>query len=161
MIVSVARESVMGNKDKLPWGDYLPRDAEHFRNKTIGQIVVVGRKTWQSISKRIRPSAGRRDIVLSTNPYLHAPGASVCSSIEPILALAESMPVFISGGAEINKIFLPFARTIYVTRVHAYLNGKDLFPKLSFENWRKVSDEYHPADVLNKYDLTFETYVPI
>ncbi len=149
---------VMGNKNKLPW-EPLPRYTGYFFEKTKSHPIVMGRKTWDSIPRRSRPLRGCHNIVLSRNPNLHASGATVHSSHEVILNLAKNEEVFIIGGEEMVKIFLPFACAFYLTDIHTRAHGTSFFQKPD-GRWKIIYEEFHPADAINKYGMTFKKYIP-
>ena len=144
---------------KLPW--HLPRDMEFFRKKTMSHVVVMGRKTWESIAPKYRPLPGRINIVLTKDQNFHAEGTIVCSSVEEVLRYADRRKVFIIGGQEIYELFLPVASTVFLTYIHGRFHGDRFFPKLDPEGWVKCGHgEHYSSDAKNKYGMTFETYVP-
>ena len=122
-IAAVAANNVIGNNDKIPW--HLPEDFKWFRQKTLNNIVVMGRKTYESMGK---PLPKRHNIVI-TRQAIAIPNCQVIGSIEEI---AEKAPkqgqIFIIGGAEIYRMTLPFCSELLITHVKAEYEGNVFFP---------------------------------
>lgn len=136
-IVAIARGNVIGKEGGLPWR--LPEDMAHFKEITMGHPVIMGRKTWESLSKR--PLPGRRNIVISGNPDYTAEGAEVFPSVEAAVAAcaASEVPVII-GGEKIYRAAMRMCTKLYVTEVDAEVEGADaFFPEIDTESW-KVSE---------------------
>jgi len=145
LIVAMDRRGVIGANGKLPW--HLPADLKHFKAVTMGKPIVMGRKTHESIG-RVLP--GRENIVLTRDPGYVAPGCTVLHSIDAVLAhcgVAEE--VMIMGGAELYSQFLPLAGRVYLTQVHADVEGDTYFPqwdRLRGDRWREISRLDFSAD---------------
>lgn len=156
LIVAASENNVIGRGNALPWR--LPDDLAFFRRTTEGHPVILGRKNYESIG---RPLPNRRNIVISRKPGLAIAGCDVAGSFEEALALArseETDEVFVIGGGEIYRQALPMADYIYLTRVHAEIEGDVVFPELAPEEWREVHREGHPADDRHAYPFTFLVY---
>lgn len=148
IIVAMGVNRVIGCEGKLPW--HLPSDLAHFKRLTTGHSVVMGRKTWDSIPERYRPLPGRINVVLSRTTT-KLPGAICISSIDQVLRRGrKEEEIFVIGGGEIYKAFLPITDRIYLTEVLADPVGDTLFPKLE-DGWictrsggpiQTSSDEY-------------------
>lgn len=137
IIVAMSENRVIGREGKLPWN--LPEDLKRFRKLTLGHPVIMGRKTHESIG-RLLP--GRTNIILTQQKNYQVPGARVVDSLEK--ALTElSDEVFILGGGEIYKQFLPRADRIYLTLVHTHIEGDVIFPEIDHSNFKEVGREYH------------------
>jgi len=159
MIVSIlaaaAENGVIGRENRLPW--HLRTDLVRFRKLTMGHHVFMGRKTFDSIGKK--PLAGRPTIVITRQSSYLAPGAMLARSIEEAIALsAGDSEVFNLGGADIFAQSMPQMGRIYLTRVHAMVDGDARFPFIDPRQWRLVCSEAHPADEKNDYPFTFEDY---
>jgi dihydrofolate reductase len=153
LIVAASENGVIGRDGDLPWR--LSDDLRRFKAVTMGKPVVMGRKTWESIG---RPLPGRQNIVVTRRPELQFEGADVVTSAEAAMAAAAgAAEIMIIGGSEIYMLFLPLAERIYLTRVHAQVEGDAVFPTLGDE-WRLVSDERHAADDNNDHDMSFRVY---
>lgn len=155
LIAAVAENNVIGAGGKIPW--HLPADFKHFKELTMGHPVIMGRKTFESIGK---PLSGRTNIVLSSPDASFAPkGCRVASSLEEAFRLAENTDeAFVIGGGVVYAVALPLANRVYLTRVHAKVDGDTFFPKLPETEWRLVDSTFRTHDDTNAFDCTFETY---
>lgn len=154
LIVAAADNDVIGRDGELPWR--LADDLKHFRRITIGKPVIMGRRTWESIG---RPLPGRHNIVITRRANTVAPGCTVVDSAEAAIAAAGAAEeLLVIGGAEIYSLFLPRARRIYMTRVHAEPDGDVRFPPVDWSAWSAADAERHSADAANDFDYTFITY---
>ncbi|MCG8369267.1 MAG: type 3 dihydrofolate reductase [Proteobacteria bacterium] len=153
LIAAASENGVIGRDGGLPWR--LSDDLRYFKSMTMGKPVVMGRKTWESIG---RPLPGRRNIVVSRQPGFVAAGCEVVSSVgDAVAAAGDAEEIMIIGGSEIYALFLPLARRIYLTRVHADIDGDATLPTLGDE-WRLVDDERHTADERNEFDYSYRVY---
>lgn len=141
LIAAVARNRVIGRDGDLPWR--LPDDLRRFKQLTLGQPVLMGRKTWISLG---RPLPGRENRVLTRDAGFAAEGAKVFLSLDEALAPPESGALWVIGGGELYTQLLPRADALFLTEVDAAPEGDAWFPPLSPGEWREVSREVHPAD---------------
>lgn len=148
MIAACSKNNVIGAKGAIPWR--LRNDMRFFRQTTEGHTVVMGRKTFESIGK---PLVNRRNIVLSRQKNFQPTGVEVMSSANLLLMSTPETPIFIIGGEEIYKLFLPVAQQIFLTVVDVELEGDAFFPQLG-KNWKKVQIATCRADEYNEYDHT-------
>jgi len=125
-IAAMAENRVIGNHNTIPW--HLPEDFKWFKKTTMGQTLLMGRKTYDSIG---RPLPGRQTIILSRN-QLSIPNTQTVNTIESIESVATSDTIWIAGGAEIYQLMLPKCSDLYLTRVHQRPVGDTFFPE--FEN---------------------------
>ena len=158
IIVAVSENGVIGRGGELPW--QLSNDLRRFKQITMGHAVIMGRRTWESIG---RPLPGRRMIVASRQPDFRAaaPEVQVASSLDEALQMAASADedeAFIIGGAELYRAALPLANQLYITRVHANIDGDAYFPILCWSDWRLVTANDWAADDKNDYDHTLQVY---
>lgn len=131
LIAAVARNGVIGRGGVLPW--HLAADMAHFREVTRGCPVIMGRRTWDSLSPRYRPLPGRANIVLSRRAGGMADGAQVAPSLQAALRLAQlrldaSRRVFVIGGAQLYREAMPLADVLELTEVQADVEGDTQFP---------------------------------
>ena len=155
IIVAVSDNGVIGRDGGLPW--HLPADLKRFKRLTSGHHMIMGRRTWDSIGRR--PLPGRPTIVVSRAPGFVAEGAQVARSLGQALALAVGVDeVFIAGGEAIYREALPIADRLYLTRVHAVVEGDTFFPELDEGGWRVVVEERHEPDEKNTCAHTFLVY---
>lgn len=153
IVVAATDTGVIGIRNALPW--HLPDDLKRFKQLTWGKPVLMGRKTHESIG---RPLPGRLNIVVSRRPDFIAPGCQVVTSIEAGLgAAASAAELCVIGGSEIFAALLPRADVVYLTRVHATIEGDVFLPALDERAWRITARELHPADAHHAYPFTFLT----
>ena len=121
-IAALAQNRVIGQGNKIPW--HLPEDFKWFKSMTLGKIVVMGRKTYESIGK---PLPGRTTIVVSRTQS-QIPGVQVVSDLSHIDRENEPREIFICGGAQIYEQALPFCSDLYLTLVKGTVDGDTFFP---------------------------------
>ena len=145
LIVAMSRNRVIGRNNKLPW--YLPGDLRYFKQATMGKPIIMGRKTWDSIG---RPLPGRMNVVISRNPEWEAPEAQA--------EIEGGDEVMIIGGGQIYAEALPMVDRIYVTQVHAEVEGDAFFPEVNWDEWEELGREDFSASDNNPYDYSFVVY---
>lgn len=133
IIVAMDLKNTIGKDNQLPW--YIPSDLKHFKKITTGHTIVMGRKTFESIGK---PLPNRDNIILTKNENYVVKGCMVCNSIEEIFSLSKDKEIFIIGGAEIYKIFLPYTDKLYITLIHDKFDGDTFFPRIKFSEWELI-----------------------
>ncbi len=154
IIAAVAVNGVIGREGGLPWR--LSADLKRFKALTMGHHVVVGRRTWESIG---RPLPGRTLVVVSRTLERPVDGVLVAGSFaEALRAARGDTEVFVAGGAEIYRLALPLADRIYLTRVHASVDGDTQFPEMEWAAWRRVGADDQAADERNDHPSTFEVW---
>src|SRR5512136_1133381 len=121
-IAAMSLNRVIGAGNKIPW--HLPEDFKWFKRMTTGQVIVMGRKTFESIGK---PLPNRETIVLSRSEFSH-PGVRVAGDLAQIDLSRETREVFICGGAEIYRQALPLCSDLYLTLVKREVEGDVFFP---------------------------------
>jgi len=153
IVVAISENNAIGKDNQLLW--HLPADLKHFKNKTTGKTIIMGRKTYDSIGK---PLPNRRNIVITRQQGLQFAGIEVVNSLHEGLALCkDENEVFIIGGAEIYKQALPLVDKIELTRVHQEFEADAFFPELDQETWKETWKEDHLPDEKNKFAYTFAT----
>lgn len=153
LVAAMAENRVIGRDGALPW-PFLPADMYRFRKLTAGGVVVMGRKTYASL--REKPLPGRTNVVLTRDPSFCAPGCQVVHSVAA--ALRAGPDLYVIGGAEVYRQFLPLAHTVYLTHIHAAFPGDTYFPELDPATWELTASRLRPRDDRNPFDLTFATY---
>jgi dihydrofolate reductase len=157
IIAAVSENRVIGRKGGLPWN--LPADQAFFKRVTIGHAVIMGRRTYESIR---RPLPKRTNIVVTRNPDFEAPGAVVVDSLDTALEIAaDDDEVFVAGGAELYREALPRADRLYLTLVHACVEGDAFFPEIDFSRWRLLDDVRHEVDDRHAHAFSIRTYAAI
>lgn len=153
IIVAKSENNIIGLDNNLPWR--LSADLKYFKKTTLAKPIVMGRKTFESIGK---PLPGRDNIVLTRQSDLNISGVRTFSSIEDAIAdlrAKDCVECMIIGGANIYKQALSLADRLYITKVHANIDGDTYFPNLDDSEWNQVSIESHPADDKNQYPYSF------
>lgn len=156
IIVAMARNRVIGCKGSLPW--HLPADLEYFCSKTTGHIVVMGRKTFESIGK---PLPKRINVILSRRSDFVVNGCVVFCSIKEALKYAEIIgekEVFIAGGEDIYKQTLSLATKLYITLIDKDFVGDSFFPKINQKKWQQLECISFEPDDKNPFGFSFFVY---
>lgn len=137
----------------------LPRDMAMFKSVTSGKHVVMGRKTWDSIGGQPLPK--RKNYVLTKDDSFEIQGKTkVLNSVEEVVEMSKTKDVYIIGGGEIYKQFLPLADKLILTHVHAYgENPTTFFPDYSVRDWKITKVIENKPDSKHKYSFTFATYI--
>jgi len=137
-IAAMSENRVIGHGNKIPW--HLPEDFKWFKKMTTGHVVLMGRKTFESIGK---PLPNRETIVLSRGGFAH-PGVRTISNLRTIKPETESREIFICGGAQIYEQALPFCSDLYLTLVKRTVAGDAFFPP--FEDRFELVDKMTETD---------------
>lgn len=154
MIVAASENNVIGNDGDLPWS--LSADLKRFKKLTMGHHIIMGRKTFDSIG-RLLP--GRTTVIVTRQADYEFAGAEIAFSIEGALAkCADDEQPFVTGGAEIYRLALPFVNELHLTRVHTEIAGDTVLPEIDWSAWEIQESERHAADGKNNFDYSFETY---
>lgn len=148
-IVAMSYNKVIGRDGKLPWD--IPEDLQFFRSITNGHVMIMGRKTYESIG---RPLPNRISIIITRNKNYKVEGCIVVSSLDEAMAIArakEQDEIFIIGGGEIFKLAMPIIDKLYLTLVKATIEGDAYFPDYS-----EFSNEVSRRESSNgSYNYTF------
>lgn len=141
LVVARATNGVIGRDGELPW--HLPADLKRFKALTTRTVMVMGRKTFDSLPGLL---PGRRHLVLTRDRNWAAKGAELVGGVDEALAVAGSAPVSVIGGAEIFALFLPLADRLELTEVLADVPGDTIMPDpRSAGHWRETAREEHEA----------------
>ena len=132
----MAKNRVIGVDGKLPW--QLPEDLQRFKQLTMGQTLLMGRKTYESIGRQL---PGRETIVLSRDLGFQAEGCVVVADLQAGIDTAQTEELFICGGGEIYRQALPLAQRIYLTEVQREVGGDTCFPDIPVGQFRVVKQE--------------------
>jgi dihydrofolate reductase len=132
----------------------LPADLKFFKKTTMGCPVIMGRKTYESMG-RVLP--GRRNIIISSRSDYRVSGAEIYHSPEAALKECNEEKVFIIGGAEIFKLFMPEISEIYRTLIDHRFEADTFFPEMP-SGFKKVWEECHAADDKNPFPFCFQRW---
>ena len=154
-IVAMAENWVIGRGGDLPW--HLPADLKRFKQLTMGHHIIMGRKTYESIGRAL---PGRTSVVVTRNRnFVAAPGVAVSHSLEEALEQAASDDeAFVIGGEALYRLALPSADRLYVTAIHAEVDGDVYFPGDTLDDWHLTHEEPHEADDRHTHEYTFRVH---
>ncbi len=157
LIVAMAQNHVIGINNNLPW--HLSEDLKYFKRVTMGKPIIMGRKTFESIGQSL---PGRTNIVVTRNEDYQAEGIKIVHSLKSAIELCKSIAVIdgsdevmVIGGAELYKQALPLSDFLYLTEVHAEVNGDAYFPEFDRKEWREIARDNYKAVEPNPYDYSF------
>jgi dihydrofolate reductase len=156
----MAENGVIGRGNGLPWR--LPRDMRFFMTATMGKPVIMGRRTFETLKA---PLPGRTNIVLTRDPDYRRKGVTVVPTFAEALKAAKekclsdgTAEIMIAGGAEIYRLGLVVATRLYVTRVHAEIEGDTRFPEVDWSRWREARTEHFDADERHSHPFSISVY---
>ena len=155
-IVAVSDNHAIGINNQLPW--HLPNDLKFFKKTTLGKPVLMGRKTFESLG---RPLPRRLNIVISHQKDLNLPdGVLLFHTISEGMERMEKENTdegFIIGGGKIFEETLNLVDRLYITKVHANIEGANtFFPDIDHTHWKLVWEEKNSADEKHSYPYTFQ-----
>ena len=156
ILVAFDENRVIGKNNALIW--HLPADLKRFKALTTGHVIIMGRKTFESIG---RPLPNRTTIVISRQHDLQIDGVILAHSVAEAILKAKSLTredIYIVGGAEIYALSLPVADQILVTQLHDIFEGDAFFPEISPEMWDVTEKERGVTDEQNAYQYSYITY---
>jgi dihydrofolate reductase len=152
-IVAYSKNRAIGRDNKLLW--HLADDMAFFKKMTTNKVVIMGRKTYESLPPRFRPLPNRVNIVLSSqNPMEQKENLFWVRNIKETYQVLEKLDckeVFVIGGGQIYDLFLPNSNTIYATEVDIEIKGDAFFPELNAKDWNCEVIESHSRNEKNDY----------
>lgn len=152
------QQHTIGLNGQLPW--HLPADMHYFKTTTQGNLVIMGRRTFESFGGR--PLPHRVNIVLTRQQDFEAPASViVCHTKADVLQTVQQYPdqiPFIIGGATLYDLFKQDVQLLYVTRIATTVTGDTKMPALDWPAFRLLKQQAHTADEKNRYAYTFECY---
>lgn len=153
IVVAVSKNGVIGNDNKLIW--HLPEDLKRFKKLTSDNVVVMGRKTHESIGKSL---PNRLNVILTRDTKWYKPlgdNCVVCYSIEEVLEKFKYRDLFVIGGSEIYNQFLKYANTIELTLIYKNFEGDSYF-KYDKNDWKEVFSVKRFGEDFDFFFKTFE-----
>ena len=152
MIAAVGKNLELGKNNDLIW--HFKEDMKFFKDTTMGHTVVMGRKTFESLPKAL---PGRKNIVISSNAEYQAQGATVVTSVEEALQIADNEELFVIGGGKIYAAFLPYADKLYLTEIDAECEDADTyFPQFNKSEYIKEIINYYDIDGVEFYHVVYK-----
>jgi dihydrofolate reductase len=136
-VVAHDKNRLIGGNGKILW--HLPEDLKNFKKLTLNSIVIMGRKTFESIGK---PLPKRLNVVLTKDKDFRPNNCIVYDDIRDVIRdFAEEYQVFVIGGGEIYKQFFPHIKRIYVSLVDGEYVGDTYFPEYNSDEWKCLFEE--------------------
>lgn len=155
LVAAIAENGAIGKDNKLLW--HLSNDLKFFKAYTLGKIIVMGRKTFESIGRRALP--GRINVVITNSVEIDVDNIVVFKSLDAALSYYKSAEeVCIVGGAQMYAEALPIATHLILTRVSTSPEADVYFPNINWHNWKLLSEEKHLADEKHAFDYTFQIF---
>lgn len=155
LVAAKSDNDAIGRANQMPW--HLSADLKHFKSLTLGQVCLMGRKTFESIGK---PLPQRTNVVItSQEDYSLPPDVRSASSFEDALSFyANESQIMVIGGAQLYQQALPKAQVIYLTEIHAEIADADtFFPRIDHSQWVEVAREDFPKDPSSGLAYSFVT----
>lgn len=156
LVVAASQNNAIGKDNQLLW--HLPKDMRFFKNTTWALPILMGRKTFESMGRKLLP--GRLNIILTTQHGLKIEGAEVVHAIQEAMDIANKndyKELMVIGGGQVYEMALPLANKIWLTRVHTTIDGDTFFPTLGNE-WEKISTETNRSAEKHAFDFDFECW---
>jgi len=138
LVIARAANGVIGHKGKMPW--HIPEDLRHFKQLTKGRPMIMGRRTFDSLPGLL---PDRRHIVLTRDRQWEEEGAEPVHSVEEALKSANAPHVAVIGGADIYRLFLPFADRIELTEIHTEPQGDTVVGAFDPAIWQETARTDH------------------
>lgn len=157
VVCALAEDRAIGKKQELLWR--LPNDMKRFKKLTEGHVVVMGRRTFESLPGGALPN--RRNIVLTSMPEAMGTTCVACATLDEAIECSEAdKEVFIIGGYGVYAEALARADKMYLTHVHTTFDDADThFPVVDYSQWEIVNTEDFPADEKHPYSYSFVEYL--
>ncbi|MBI2989949.1 MAG: dihydrofolate reductase [Candidatus Magasanikbacteria bacterium] len=150
LIAAVSKNNCIGKNGELPW--HIPEDMKHFKEKTMDTVVIMGRKTWESIPEKFRPLKGRKNVVITRQDQYPAPlGVEIHHSLDKALEAHRNEKIAIIGGGQMYDLSIDKANLLYITHVDRVVEGDTFFPDIDKNAWRETERE-------NREGFSFVTY---
>ncbi len=149
LIVAYAQNRVIGNKGCIPWK--IKGEQRRFRELTTGNIVIMGRRSYEEIGK---PLPNRTTIVISNTKTFEGENCLTAKSLAEAIKLAGDKDVYISGGAKLYEEALPLVEKMYITEIDCEIKGDTFFPKFNKEEFEKELNERVEGEI----PYTYVTY---
>ncbi len=165
IIAAFSKNGVIGKNNRMAW--HLPADLKYFKDKTSNHVVIMGRKTFESIGSK--PLTNRFNIIITKDISFKPDGVVVAHSIEEAIEVGKkyseihslSEELFIVGGAQIYEQALEFADKLYLTKVNTIIDGDSYFPRIDNSKWEVCFSEKFNSDEKNKFDYSFNEYIKV
>ena len=141
---------VIGNQNHLPW--HIPEDLKLFKDLTINNTVIMGRKTFESLPNEFKPLPNRNNIVITSKP-IKQDGVDIYKDIDQAIEKAKSYnkEIFIIGGSSIYKEFLPKTTHLHISHITQSHQGNIFFPEIDWNEWTVMEEKDYDEFTFKKY----------
>lgn len=156
LIAAIDKNRAIGKDNAMPW--HLPEDFAHFKKTTLGGVVLMGRKTAQSLGRAL---AGRVNLVLTRGSQTPYPDMLAVGSFEQAAQWAREHgyeTIWVIGGGEVYNAAMALADELVVTHVNTVIDEADTFFPVIGEQWREIEHEYHPQSEHNTHAFDIVVY---
>jgi dihydrofolate reductase len=155
LIAAMDKRRAIGKNNTLPW--HLPDDLKRFKQLTLGGVILMGRKTAESLGRALPK---RRNLVLTRNTVEQFDGMQNVASIQlAIDSLDDAPALFIIGGGEIYQLAMPYATRLHLTVVDTVVEGAEVFfPLFDLTQWHCIETHSHSADAQHKFKFVESIY---
>jgi dihydrofolate reductase len=155
IIVAVSEDWGIGKENELLW--HLPEDMKRFKKLTLGNNVIMGKKTWESLP--LKPLPGRKNIVLTDVPDEYIDCSVTAYSIEDALSKCEDgEEIFVIGGGSLYRQFMPIADRLYITHVQGRAPADVYFPEIDLKIWKVIEKEEFEVTKTNSIPYSYIVY---
>ncbi len=158
IIVAMAENRAIGKNNDLPWR--IRDDMKLFRKTTLNHIVLMGRKSMESMGNK--PLKNRTNLVVTRSNHYNPSGVIVCKSFDSAMKLAKDLgeeELFVLGGGEVYAQLVDQCSKLYISHVKTEIIDADVFfPELDWRQWREISREYYPQSEGNEFAFDFTIY---
>ena len=155
IIVAVSEDLGIGKDNELLW--HISEDLRRFKRLTSGNIVIMGKKTWESLPRR--PLPGRKNIVLTDDPNESIENSVTAYSIDDAMSkCSDGEEVFIIGGGSIYRQFMPIADRLFITHVHKKAPADIYFPEIDLSIWEVTETEEFKTNDEDSIPYTYTIY---
>ncbi len=137
IIAAYDKKRAIGKNGRIPWN--IPGEKSRFRELTMGNTVIMGRRTYEEIGK---PLPGRSIIVLSSHKSFSSENLKSAKSLSEAMEMADGTDIFISGGAEVYKEALSLADTLFITEIDGDFDGDRFFPQFDKDLYEKTEEKH-------------------
>lgn len=149
LVVAYSNNRVIGKDGTMPWN--LEGELRRYRELTTGKVVIMGRRTYESIGK---PLPNRLNIIVSTTQTYEGENCMTARSLPEAIELAGDQDIYISGGSRIYEESLPLVEKMYITEVDCEIEGDTFFPEFDESLFEKEINEHHEGEI----PYTYVTY---
>lgn len=155
IIVAIADHFAIGKDNRLLC--HIPGDLKRFKMITTGHTIIMGKKTWESLSNK--PLANRRNLVITDIPGEQIEGCVMAYSIGDAVDKCDpELENFVIGGGTIYRQFLPLADKLYLTRVYKAFDADTWFPEINYTEWELLSGEEFPKGPENDFEYAYQVF---